>query len=1512
MPQSRNIFRCLNKDLAKTKLQAYQSTAKSVTSYGEYYDDALDIRLVTDSGTSTGTVANIRGNSYAFTIPNTGSVWQITNFPTTGYSSIAVAINTFKASTPWIVPVIGNIYDSLAVYLNTNYTSLGIVAYSNQVSVTLYSSTLIDITTLFLSSTVGPAGITLGSTNKIIAAQTNLVPIGYTVLRDTIILLTTSSLVNIHTGVNPSQIWTVTYDKALLQNINQPTNVPGTPNGIFTLTLKYNNLLDFSTASPVAPNAIVANYEEPTIQKIYWCDFYYDIRSFNIADPNGFFIDPSLFSIVSKTTLDIPVITGITSGGQLPCGIYYYTYQLNKLEGTSTPWAPFSPGIEIVADTTIDVNYPTQTGTLVTTITTKTINGYISNIDTSYDTINIAYARKQSLEATADNTAMFLTDIPINKTSGTYTFSHSGTSSTNKEVPITLTEIVTPTATIRQAKTLVSKDNMLLLGNVKASNRTVINSVFRPIALRYNYNKQTYSNVDNINPNQTANAGSYLYQSDGVTLGGGDPTFTTCDVAYTFSMTKIPFDFPGAKGLTGPPYVQRGASATNWEGFSLGTTSDTFKSKTVTGTQLTYDGRTYVASDSNVHVIDSGSPYLSTTLRGFQRDETYRFGIQFFDKSGYAYFVQWIGDIKMPSIYMPVGNTSNLTCAFPLSQYDPNATTYSLNSLNINFKINVTSKLLPYVSGYSIVRVKRSQQDKTVLAVGLLEPAETFIDDMSVSGNSVARPYLQSFKSINYSIPKATHMAVASLISPETTYGVFDGINWAQNDYIKVIDCLQDVNYVSSDLPKGGDIRGYNTGAFFGQPTYGATGGGQNIKPYGYIAKYYNTVFANGAGTASHLNTCITVNNTSKISSFFDNPNTGGWDLNSSGINPIPNLQTAYNTNGLGSYSQRYAIQGGPVQGLRLANNSVGKDKVSYVDSLNNRFYSYDNFVVSTNYFTLLGVNELSARPLISYNRQVTNQYGGNTNQAKSNNTYISCNQYQPVTSVGVYNNTIFSGDTYVNLVDENTKRKALRGGTDTQPYVQSLSNPGGSSFSISYFYVTETCINTNLRQKNGSFNSSLNVTGVNNQFFWVDGSGNYQITTPNKDFFSGYLNYTENFNYNTSFLNENDLVSYIPTPIPFVEVDTFDSRIANSEVKINGELTDSWSIFKPNAYHDVDSIYGPINNLSVSSNRLFFWQDSAFGYQPVNRKVLQPDGSNTELVLGTGSTLDKHEYISTKHGSKHQWSILTTDKGFYWYDVLSNKQIRYTGEGVVPLSDTKGMHSFFDKNIKYDILKTDNPLNGTGISCYYDYKYNEAIHTYLDGTNGIKKTLAYSDHVDGYTTFYSATPSLYVTDKYIALSSDPSNPSNFYVHDYGNYGQFYNQSTYTAAYIKFLVGESAETTKTFNNLILQTEVSITGVDTSYAPNFLQESVTAVRYSTDYQNTGAPTPLVVGTNLRRKFRSWYLEVGRDVTTQPEGVSPALQARLRDKYMYVELWFQNNSNKKFVLHDVYTGYTPAPY
>ncbi len=510
----------------------------------------------------------------------------------------------------------------------------------------------------------------------------------------------------------------------------------------------------------------------------------------------------------------------------------------------------------------------------------------------------------------------------------------------------------------------------------------------------------------------------------------------------------------------------------------------------------------------------------------------------------------------------------------------------------------------------------------------------------------------------------------------------------------------------------------------------------------------------------------------------------------------------------------------------------------------------------------------------------LTKQYGGNTYTARSQNEYISCSHYRPIklTNTNITDEfTLYGGDTFVNMYDSMRLAKRLVG------------TGGGGAHSTVFFFPVESCVNTDLRH------------------------GVYT----NKNLSSDAAVIQETYTYNSIYSAENTIKSFFPKPDPFIFNEEFNNRFHASEVKINGELSDSWRMFKSLNYYDVEGLYGPINAASVLQDQVYFGQDRAFGKLLVNPKIALTSTDGAEVQIGKGEVLDNHEYISIETGTKHQFSWLQSAYNIYFYDTRHKKFYSFSQNSPLnPISDLKGMHSWINTNIVGLIEDTDKPVynsiqNGiNGIHGVYDYLNNELLYTILisignqEVENPIfyRYTLVFSEKLNCFTGFYSHTPKIYITNHKDFLSCNPNSLQTIYLHNYGDYGNFYG--AYKISDIEFFVNKYPESTKVFTNFMLQTEVQngTTLVDTDRGLTPVEETFNLLDVSTDHQNNSIN--LVSGTNIKRKFRSWKLEVPRH-SVNAAYVSNGFFAKLMDKYMKVKFSFTNNGNKRFILHSIFT-------
>jgi hypothetical protein len=352
---------------------------------------------------------------------------------------------------------------------------------------------------------------------------------------------------------------------------------------------------------------------------------------------------------------------------------------------------------------------------------------------------------------------------------------------------------------------------------------------------------------------------------------------------------------------------------------------------------------------------------------------------------------------------------------------------------------------------------------------------------------------------------------------------------------------------------------------------------------------------------------------------------------------------------------------------------------------------------------------------------------------------------------------------------------------------------------------------------------------------------------------------------------------------------------------------------------------------MQILKDKMFFWQSRAFGIIQINPRSVITDvnnDTNSALQVGTGLPLQRHDYISTEIGLQHQWGLTKSSYKNIWLDVSNKKFFASSGEdGVVPLSDVKGMFSYFNKNLIYNINNFDKPvyedeeLGINGVVAVYDFKYDQAIFTVHDTNNPTqsgqiknKYTFVYDDRIDAFTSFMSFTPKIYFTDGYKIFSTDPDDLSRIYIHDSGKYCNFYFK-TYDSS-INVVSNESPLTTKVFDNLVYDSQaIDANGV------NYNDDTWNTIRIYNDYQNTDYQL-LIPGANIKRKERSWQLAVPRNRVLYSTSNSPniftdlsptdkPLGERMRDKYVLIQLIYNNLKNRSFSFNNLKSIFRQSP-
>lgn len=1584
--------------------------SKSVPVTGTYLE-ALNFRPQTELGESNGSLVNIKGNECKITYPETHDIYKlrITPYPsgTGGNDVITITINGSTTGSITITsgstglqlyniikslpncynPSIPNPLATFAVAYNNDYVVIsqqpvfkncGPVGNVTPPVITITRTVVNPNYTLMFINVLNQPVVTQNIGHYVLG-HNNLYTIGSTFIGEDIYLLTSDEYSIAGDGNPPYQlfpndsftgvgnIWKLQIDDITKEH---------------TLTLLYTNYLDFSIQYPVAPSAITGRYESLNIQRIYWSDFYNKNRTANVADPQLMALDPTLLSVTPSTEFSQPVLSNII-GGNLLTGCYQIAYRLTQDLGSVSNYSELSNMVYLI---TPDVAAPFETyqGSPTGVSSNKGIVWTINNLDINYDKIEVVVIYRSSAGAVFSATSILTTVIPG---TGSITVTYT-TDSNPSYVSYTNDEFLNLVSTFTHAKTVDTKDNRLFWGYIKGGIKdlsTWDSRAYRAHSVNADdvilKNNGVYGTYQTLNPFATNGVGNLLESDDTINnyydvSGSLDTTHgcyykpntnelggTGINISYTFGTTSILADTNRKMYAGGVDYMANPLLANRpfrtMAADSTGYDANQNIQLNALDTPYLYPQR--YAYGSNKY------PYREGLLKGYQHEEIYRFGIQFFDLEGTPYFVKWIGDIKFPSYddvnyhndatAQSYGYTPGGTADFRLN-YGAGDLQYT-QVMNINFRVDV-SALSKVISGYEIVRVERDGNNKTIWGAGLLTPFVRF--GYEYNGDNTAQASDNLFLPANFQSKHGFfNIAGIPLPVPHDYYNPYPSQ--------ETVETLNAWEYTVTENFKSFDcfdhISGYN------RPSY-AAGDKLLVRArlvdtnYRKTGSVYSKFFTEDI-QPPRISLFIDANDGPCPTVFSGTPGT----TNDNSDMPFYLLkfehERGYGNAITGYQSDIYDIDGGTfvesnatvnLNGFNIIN--AGTDMYlptglcassrQDTDTYGHPCYGNATTVVHTTAALNLagtygckppdhGEPDNVYKILALYFKYNASLYGGFGYTERTNNTYISCSEYVPVVhnklnvNLNVSSLTVYGGDTYTSIYDH---QKTVKNVLDAPPSYYRFAGSG----------LTITSVN---------FNCSTTL------FFPTTGMANAEVRDGvhvNKDLDSStYAAFDDQLYYDYHSC-ENNIKKYFPKPLGFSQTTEWINRVYFSQIKINNETQDNWSTYLTNDFYDVEGNYGGINCLISLNNQMYFLQDRAVGILMINPVAMVDAGIGTNVKLGAGKTIEKHQYRALDIGTKHQWSVYRSSNQIIFVDVRHKKIYSYNGSELTPISDAYGQRGFTVKRMHDNLLVNDNPVIGKGVVTTYDYHHNEFLITFLNenpdthlkdpdrdvNPNREFYTLAYSEPLSKFTSYYSFKPNLYINNnKYLLSNINNINgaktalKNSLYFHNYGEYGVFYGNPPAEST-IKVLINDKPQNTKVFDNLTWLTESIHNNIewsddyniypgaiaDPSFPDNVNNQldTFSNVRCYNDWQNSDF-IPVIItppNNNVTRKERDFNFQVPRNKfdynTNLPSTYSlfdpskltrTTFGERLRDKYMIVDLVYSNLINNRFIVNLLKTIY-----
>lgn len=523
--------------------------------------------------------------------------------------------------------------------------------------------------------------------------------------------------------------------------------------------------------------------------------------------------------------------------------------------------------------------------------------------------------------------------------------------------------------------------------------------------------------------------------------------------------------------------------------------------------------------------------------------------------------------------------------------------------------------------------------------------------------------------------------------------------------------------------------------------------------------------------------------------------------------------------------------------------------------------------------------------PLIANIKTNNTPYGGSSYSQRSFSTYQQIVQKEVNTADNV-ETVCFGGDTYI-TVYEHQQCAIMTTDSYTSPCI--TDRPAA----VIQFPV-ESTINTYYRYDDvPSQFASVNSTNTTELR-----DGYYNPLMRNEAGSTDYGNITSipPYSINSQYVTQDNGKIYQPMQIGSKQHQHFGNRIVASEVKTNGELTNSWMTFKFANYIDVDTDFGEITNLHVFRNQLYYFQNQAVGVASVNERSLISDGNANAVQLGSGTVLQRYDYKVVTNGDafKNDKSITHSEVAMYFYDP-HKKVICAISDTFHELSKEKQVQNYV--NNLHD-TETENPIS------FVDKQFNE-VWIRLDN----KRSLCYNELLNAFTSFYTHVPNcaFVFSNRVVSITKD----NKLYIHNMKYNGK--EDDPMRTAKIQFVVNNDLGETKVFDNV--RFEGTLTPSDTFQA-RLADGEVTdeteiwqpAILKNIWFKTKTQTTDSIDYKSIENREDSYRFYIPRESRTDDDNIKDlTFSARMRGKYMQCNYTFDCNDGAEFVIPYIMTTY-----
>lgn len=484
------------------------------------------------------------------------------------------------------------------------------------------------------------------------------------------------------------------------------------------------------------------------------------------------------------------------------------------------------------------------------------------------------------------------------------------------------------------------------------------------------------------------------------------------------------------------------------------------------------------------------------------------------------------------------------------------------------------------------------------------------------------------------------------------------------------------------------------------------------------------------------------------------------------------------------------------------------------------------------------------------YNDNITNRFGGQTEEAFENNIWLPGGE--PInllnadgTPVSYASLTYTEGDTFLERYD------------CLKTYSYTLEDQNSVTEIVSFMCETRVNIEGRYDRNRGQLN---NLT-----------------MTP------------ENFNkVNKVYSQKNNFFNYRGINHSKFNLNYFPNTVTWTKEKQLGSIIDTWTNITMASTLDLDGDKGEVISLNTYNNEIFCFQRKGFSNILFNSRVQIPASDGMPIEITNGMKVSGKRYVSNTIGCSNKWSIVESPSGLYFIDNETNSMYLFNGE-MESISDSLGMRQWVNENNTHINW---NPVTYENFRGFYDKNNNDV---YFVNNNWC---LCYSELIGQFTSFmsYERVPAMFnVGSEFYAF-----NNNKLWQQFNGDYNMFFGQ--YKPYSITVVANADEPADKIFNTVEFRADAYD---GDNLAPTKTYDTLDVYN---EYQHgrvtltdlNGRPSP------LKRKFRIWRANIPR-ANTPINGIPANNRDRIRNTWAYVKLSTETPNTYRTVFHDMTIHY-----